>query len=221
MLHCPHVLCRRGIACQVDRVHDAAATKCDPGIIAGLAAATAASRPLLQRALTAADAIAAAPSLVGSDIQAVAGAAFPAGAACRPGSRIGDRLAQEQLSGGAALQAGMCHADSDSASGCICSAGGGGSSSNDCSGGGGKEAQSSDVAEAAIQVAAAPELVVPELVSGAGHDALAMAEAGPMGMLFVRCRNGGISHSPAEKVDDVDVAAASAALLAYLHVEVV
>jgi allantoate deiminase len=60
---------------------------------------------------------------------------------------------------------------------------------------------------------------VPRLVSGAGHDALAMADAGPMGMLFVRCRNGGISHSPAELVDAEDVAAAAAALLAYLHTE--
>ena len=40
-----------------------------------------------------------------------------------------------------------------------------------------------------------------------------------MGMLFVRCRNGGISHSPAELVDDADVAAATATLLAYLHAE--
>ena len=37
---------------------------------------------------------------------------------------------------------------------------------------------------------------VPLLVSGAGHDALAMAELTPIGMLFVRCRHGGISHSP-------------------------
>ena len=37
---------------------------------------------------------------------------------------------------------------------------------------------------------------MPLLVSGAGHDALAMAELTPIGMLFVRCRHGGISHSP-------------------------
>lgn len=57
---------------------------------------------------------------------------------------------------------------------------------------------------------------VPLLVSGAGHDALAMAELTRIGMLFVRCRHGGISHSPEEAVDDADVAAASAALYSYL-----
>ena len=60
---------------------------------------------------------------------------------------------------------------------------------------------------------------VPLLVSGAGHDALAMAELTRIGMLFVRCRHGGISHSPEEAVDDADVAAASAALYSYLQRE--
>lgn len=60
---------------------------------------------------------------------------------------------------------------------------------------------------------------VPLLVSGAGHDALAMAELTRIGMLFVRCRHGGISHSPEEAVDDADVAAASAALYSYLQQE--
>jgi N-carbamoyl-L-amino-acid hydrolase len=45
--------------------------------------------------------------------------------------------------------------------------------------------------------AAAPG--VPELLSGAGHDAAILATAGvPCGMLFVRSLNGGISHSPDE-----------------------
>ncbi len=48
-----------------------------------------------------------------------------------------------------------------------------------------------------------------------------MAAAGPAGMLFVRCGNGGISHSPLETVGDADVAAATAALLMYLRSEVV
>ncbi|PNW73987.1 hypothetical protein CHLRE_13g580700v5 [Chlamydomonas reinhardtii] len=57
---------------------------------------------------------------------------------------------------------------------------------------------------------------VPVLVSGAGHDAMAIAEAVPkMAMLFVRCR-GGVSHSPLEHVEPHDVTASSAALAAYL-----
>ncbi|CAM3529173.1 N-carbamoyl-L-amino acid hydrolase [Vibrio aerogenes CECT 7868] len=47
------------------------------------------------------------------------------------------------------------------------------------------------------------------LPSGAGHDALAMAELTSVGMLFVRCEKG-ISHHPAEQVtaEDVEVALA-------------
>lgn len=45
------------------------------------------------------------------------------------------------------------------------------------------------------------------LPSGAGHDAIAMAERWPVGMLFVRCK-GGISHHPAESVQAEDVALA-------------
>jgi hydantoinase/carbamoylase family amidase len=53
----------------------------------------------------------------------------------------------------------------------------------------------------------------PELPSGAGHDAQVLAEAGvPVGMLFVRSRNGGISHSPDELSDDDDVLACVTAL---------
>jgi allantoate deiminase len=45
------------------------------------------------------------------------------------------------------------------------------------------------------------------LSSGAGHDAVAMANLCPSAMLFVRCK-GGISHNPAEAitVEDADVA---------------
>ncbi|XXF10749.1 allantoate amidohydrolase [Pseudomonas sp. D2-3] len=42
------------------------------------------------------------------------------------------------------------------------------------------------------------------LPSGAGHDAIAMAERWPVGMLFVRCA-AGISHNPAEAVAVEDV----------------
>ena len=47
------------------------------------------------------------------------------------------------------------------------------------------------------------------LPSGAGHDAVLMAQLAPSGMLFVRCGNGGISHHPDEILSrpDADVAA--------------
>ncbi|XP_021300199.1 allantoate deiminase 2 [Herrania umbratica] len=57
---------------------------------------------------------------------------------------------------------------------------------------------------------------VPVLMSGAGHDAMAMSHLTKVGMLFVRCR-GGISHSPEEHVLDDDVWAAGLALLALLE----
>jgi allantoate deiminase len=47
----------------------------------------------------------------------------------------------------------------------------------------------------------------PLLPSGAGHDAVALAAAMPVGMLFVRCA-GGVSHAPAESVDPADAEAA-------------
>jgi len=42
------------------------------------------------------------------------------------------------------------------------------------------------------------------LPSGAGHDAIAIAELWPVGMMFVRCDRG-ISHHPAESVTEADV----------------
>lgn len=59
---------------------------------------------------------------------------------------------------------------------------------------------------------------VPVLMSGAGHDAMAMSHLTKVGMLFVRCR-GGISHSPAEHVLDDDVWAAGLALLSFLETQ--
>jgi hydantoinase/carbamoylase family amidase len=46
------------------------------------------------------------------------------------------------------------------------------------------------------------------LVSGAGHDAVMFSGLTAIGMLFVRCGNGGVSHSPREAVDarDADLA---------------
>lgn len=46
-----------------------------------------------------------------------------------------------------------------------------------------------------------------ELPSGAGHDAVALSTLCPVGMLFVRCRDG-ISHHPAEYVGEADIAVA-------------
>jgi allantoate deiminase len=53
--------------------------------------------------------------------------------------------------------------------------------------------------------------VATRLPSGAGHDAAMMASIAPAAMLFVRCR-GGISHNPAESVEEADVAVAIEAL---------
>jgi allantoate deiminase len=57
----------------------------------------------------------------------------------------------------------------------------------------------------------------PELVSGAGHDAMVLAAAGvPTAMLFVRSLNGGISHHPDELSSEHDIALAVDALTAAL-----
>ena len=50
-----------------------------------------------------------------------------------------------------------------------------------------------------------------EMPSGAGHDAMHMAEITEVGMLFTRCREG-ISHNPAEYVSPEDVIAGATAL---------
>ncbi|KAG6520102.1 hypothetical protein ZIOFF_017134 [Zingiber officinale] len=61
---------------------------------------------------------------------------------------------------------------------------------------------------------------VPILMSGAGHDAMAMSHLTKVGMVFVRCR-GGISHSPDEYVMDDDVWAAGLVLLNFLDQQVI
>ena len=61
---------------------------------------------------------------------------------------------------------------------------------------------------AALHAAAAQSgLITPELVSGAGHDAMIMARAMPAAMLFLRTP-GGLSHHPDEAVAEKDVQAA-------------
>jgi N-carbamoyl-L-amino-acid hydrolase len=58
----------------------------------------------------------------------------------------------------------------------------------------------------------------PELVSGAGHDAMVLAAAGvPTAMLFVRSLNGGVSHSPEELSSEQDVELGVDALTAALN----
>jgi allantoate deiminase len=52
-----------------------------------------------------------------------------------------------------------------------------------------------------------------ELPSGAGHDAMAMADLCPVAMLFVRCGNGGISHDPREIMTARDAAVGAQVLL--------
>ena len=54
------------------------------------------------------------------------------------------------------------------------------------------------------------------LISGAGHDAMAVADLAPMGMLFIRCESG-VSHNAAEKVAPEDVAYAAQALIAFVE----
>jgi N-carbamoyl-L-amino-acid hydrolase len=64
------------------------------------------------------------------------------------------------------------------------------------------------IGAAACQACGIPFL---ELPSGAGHDAMYIAEIAETGMIFVRCREG-ISHNPAEFVEPQDIAAGAAVL---------
>jgi len=58
---------------------------------------------------------------------------------------------------------------------------------------------------------------VRRLPSGAGHDAMVFAEVAEAGMLFVRCGAGGVSHDPAETVDEADAGLAAAAIGEFLR----
>ncbi len=51
-----------------------------------------------------------------------------------------------------------------------------------------------------------------DIVSGAGHDAIFLAEKAPAGMIFVPCE-GGISHNEMERADADDLAAGASVLL--------
>ncbi len=71
--------------------------------------------------------------------------------------------------------------------------------------------------EALAAAVASLGLPVRRLPSGAGHDAMVLAEAVEAAMLFVRCGAGGVSHHPAETVSAGDAGLAAAALGAFLR----
>ncbi len=58
---------------------------------------------------------------------------------------------------------------------------------------------------------------VKQLPSGAGHDAMAIADVTPVTMLFVRCGNGGISHHPDETMTPDDAETGGRVLLTFLE----
>jgi hydantoinase/carbamoylase family amidase len=55
------------------------------------------------------------------------------------------------------------------------------------------------------------------LPSGAGHDAMMLSRVCDIGMMFVRCGAGGVSHHPAETVSAEDAGLAASALLHFLR----
>jgi hydantoinase/carbamoylase family amidase len=55
------------------------------------------------------------------------------------------------------------------------------------------------------------------LPSGAGHDAMMLAQVTDAGMLFVRCGAGGVSHNPAETVSAEDAGLAGDVLLDFVR----
>jgi hydantoinase/carbamoylase family amidase len=58
---------------------------------------------------------------------------------------------------------------------------------------------------------------VRSLPSGAGHDAMMLQQVTDVGMLFVRCGAGGVSHNPAETVTSEDAGLAADVLLDFLR----
>jgi hydantoinase/carbamoylase family amidase len=75
--------------------------------------------------------------------------------------------------------------------------------------------------QAALAASVAAQGITPlRLPSGAGHDAMEMAHVAPIGMLFVRCGAGGISHHPDETMTAEDANVATHALVHFLeHVD--
>jgi len=69
-----------------------------------------------------------------------------------------------------------------------------------------------DLMDEALLMAGQP---VRRLVSGAGHDAMNMANICPTAMLFIRCKDG-ISHNPAEHVEPADARIALDVMLGFI-----
>jgi allantoate deiminase len=76
------------------------------------------------------------------------------------------------------------------------------------------DAREQDRLARAIEASGIP---VRRLPSGAGHDAMQFAGVAPIAMLFVRCGNGGVSHSPREALAAEDAEIATTVLLRYLE----
>jgi hypothetical protein len=96
---------------------------------------------------------------------------------------------------------------------------GGGSGGGSCAAGdgGGAQGTCSTSSAAGGSQPVATQDSVPVLLSGAGHDAMAVADLTKrIAMVFVRCR-GGVSHNPAEYAAPTDVAAAAAALATFVE----
>jgi N-carbamoyl-L-amino-acid hydrolase len=70
------------------------------------------------------------------------------------------------------------------------------------------------LSESVQRVTGKPALRLP---SGAGHDAMMMAHLTQVGMLFVRCGNGGISHHPREHLEAADAALAAQVFQDFLN----
>ncbi|MCJ2179032.1 allantoate amidohydrolase [Novosphingobium album (ex Hu et al. 2023)] len=70
-----------------------------------------------------------------------------------------------------------------------------------------------DLMDEALAAAGQP---VRRLVSGAGHDAMNMAALCPTAMLFIRCK-GGVSHNPAEHVEQEDAEIALQVMLGFIE----
>ncbi|MEP7311213.1 MAG: 2-oxo-4-hydroxy-4-carboxy-5-ureidoimidazoline decarboxylase [Pseudomonadota bacterium] len=62
------------------------------------------------------------------------------------------------------------------------------------------------LAASVLRITGQPAMLLP---SGAGHDAMMIASITPVGMLFVRCGNGGISHHPDETCSAADAGIAA------------
>lgn len=79
-------------------------------------------------------------------------------------------------------------------------------------------AVSCDVAIAAVlsELIAEEEELCPQIVSGAGHDAAALAAVARIGMIFVRCREG-LSHHPDEWASPDDIEAGTRVLTRFLR----